>query len=665
MDGMQIIDRSWYHNTIEEFAKSPNESIMGQLCYRSSFPPLDSQKHAWEQELYMLKTALWDLDGRIYLEFTIPRMGKRVDAIVLINGILMVIEFKVESEVYSSRDIDQVVDYAVDMKYFHEGSHSLSTIPILVATHAKEQPLGLTPHDRIQGLYRPVMANSWNLLHIVRSILALAKPASIEADDWEHSRYCPTPTIIEAARSLYQGHNVAEISRNDAGAKNLSATTDCIIDVIDLACAERKKAICFVTGVPGAGKTLVGLNIATKYNDSKSNLHSIFLSGNGPLVAILREALARDHVVREKQMERKITKKAALSRVQAFIQNVHHFRDECLKDRTRPPVDHVVLFDEAQRAWNLHQTSKFMKNKKGVHEFEQSEPEYLISCMDRRQDWAVIVCLVGGGQEINTGEAGISEWITALMKDQYHAWEVYVSPELIDKEYGAGKPLTMLEQRSRVHFCEDLHLNVSMRSFRAEKVSGFVKHLLDCQQEKAREELQMIQMNYPIAVTRDINKAKRWLRDKANGSERYGIIVSSQAYRLKPYAMDVRYQVDPVTWFLEGKEHVRSSYYLEDIATEFQVQGLELDWTCIAWDGDLRFCDNRWAHFSFKGSRWENVNKHERRIYQINAYRVLLTRARQGMILFVPEGDMDDPTRLPQFYNETYNYLVSMGLVEV
>jgi len=281
--------------------------------------------------------------------------------------------------------------------------------------------------------------------------------------------------------------------------------------------------------------------------------------------------------------------------------------------------------------------------------------------MDRHQDWAVIVCLVGGGQEINTGEAGISEWIESVNRT-FPEWQVYVSDRLTDSEYAAGHALQLLEKHKTVIFNKDLHLAVSMRSFRAEKVSLFVKNLLDMNIDEAKENYQAINEKYPIVLTRDVAKAKQWLKEKARGTERYGMVVSSQAIRLKPYAIDVKSPMDPIHWFLDGKEDIRSSYYLEDVATEFQVQGLELDWACVTWDGDFRYSPSGWQCFSFVGSRWNNINKEERKLYLKNAYRVLLTRARQGMVIVVPEGDEEDGTRKKEYYDETWEYLRKIGI---
>ncbi|HEX6173648.1 MAG TPA: DUF2075 domain-containing protein, partial [Candidatus Binatia bacterium] len=436
-----------------------------------------------------------------------------------------------------------------------------------------------------------------------------------------------------------------------------------IEELVDEAQAQRLKVICFVTGVPGAGKTLVGLNIATRRRDMDQPTHAVFLSGNGPLVAVLREALTRDEVARQKSYGIPVRKGKVAESVKAFIQNVHNFRDDALFDSV-PPAERVVIFDEAQRAWNLRQTASFMRRKKNRPGFSDSEPEFLISCMDRHTDWAVIVCLVGGGQEIHTGEAGIDAWLEAV-NSRFPHWHMHISSKLSDTEYAAGKALDVIRHRQNTHFDDSLHLSVSMRSFRADNVSAFVKALLDCEKQPAREAFVRLAHRYPIAVTRDLSRAKQWIRAHARGTERFGLIASSKAQRLKPHAVDIRVEVNPVHWFLNGKEDTRSSYYLEDAATEFQVQGLELDWACVSWDGDLRFTGSGWSFHDFRGDRWCNIANVDNRRYLRNTYRVLLTRARQGMVIFVPPGDPSDPTRSSEFYDSTFNYLTELGVPEL
>lgn len=654
----------YYSDTIDLFEKKSTNEIIGQITNENQFDSNRNTNQSWRSQIEILKETLIDLQGELFFEFSIPRMGKRVDCLLIIQNIVFIIEFKVGEKEYLSSNLDQVWDYALDLKNFHKPSHSALLIPILVATEAKNENFQFLQTTHEDGLYKPLKANKKNLREILLNGIEFCKSSTTLIDqDYVKGSYSPTPTIIEAAVTMYKNHSVADITRSDADAKNLTTTTKSVSDIIEYAQNEKKKVICFVTGVPGAGKTLVGLDIATKHLDKEQNTHSIFLSGNGPLVAILQEALARDTVQRTKEIGEKITKAKAREGVKAFIQIIHHYRDAYLVDPTAP-FDHVAIFDEAQRAWNKEQTVNFMRRKKNQPDFAYSEPEYLVSCLDRHKDWAVIVCLVGGGQEINTGEAGISEWLYAI-KNSFPHWEVQISPNLTDSEYNAFDAIAEIEKDCKTIYDANLHLSVSMRSYRAENVALFIKQLLDLETQKASETLKLISDKYPIVITRNIESAKNWLKEKARGSERYGIVVSSQAYRLKPLAIDVRVETDPVHWFLGEKNDVRSSYYLEDVATEFQVQGLELDWACVTWDGDFRYSENEWKTFSFVGNKWQNINKEERKLYLKNAYRVLLTRARQGMVIVVPEGNIEDHTRQPEYYNSTYEYFKRIGLKEI
>jgi hypothetical protein len=647
---------------VRAFLDRESDAIVGAVNRSMASRIEGAQTSAWHSQVLVMKDVLSRLgmDGLIAFEFAVPRMGKRVDVLVVVGGAVFVLEFKVGERRFTSEAVRQVWDYALDMKNFHSSSHGVPVVPVLIATEAEAHPTdgGLVRRDA-DGTVRPIKATPASLAGVLRGVLE-ELGGTIELEAWASGTYRPTPTIVEAAVALYAGHRVEEISRREADAVNLTRTAATVDDVIREAREQGRKAICFVTGVPGAGKTLVGLNVATKYQDKNSALHSVFLSGNGPLVKVLREALARDRVARAAAAGNAERLGKARSEVGAFIQNVHHFRDQCIRDDPAAPAEHVAIFDEAQRAWNQEQTSKFMKQKKGIADFARSEPSFLISCMDRHRDWAAIVCLVGGGQEINTGEAGIEEWIEAV-RSEFPDWSVYMSPHLRDSEYAAGDAIKMLEGHAHVHTHESLHLGVSMRSFRAEHVSGWVKAALDMDREGAARAMEAVRSRYPIAVTRSLEHGRHWVREKAKGSERCGLVVSSQAQRLKPLAIDVRVDIDPVHWFLGPEDDVRSSNYLEDAATEFGVQGLELDWACVVWDGDFRYTSEGWQHWSFKGSKWQRVKQAERQKYLKNAYRVLLTRARQGMVIVVPEGDALDPTRRPEMYDETYEYLCGLG----
>nr|WP_321510264.1 DUF2075 domain-containing protein [uncultured Hyphomonas sp.] len=650
----RVIAPAYYQAPIDRFLNQSVDEILGQLTAAHGFALELMQRDAWKVQIELLQEELRELDhGEIFFEFAIPRMGKRADVVLLLDGTIFVLEFKVGASSFDRSAIDQVHDYALDLKNFHKGSHGLPIVPILIATRAPSvvSEKANWADDRVAA---PILSNGRELIPLLRG-LAPRSAGAVDPEAWIRSGYLPTPTIIEAAQALYQNHSVEEIARSDAGAQNLTATAECIRQIVADARANQKKAICFVTGVPGSGKTLAGLNIATESSHEDEEGRAVFLSGNGPLVIVLREALARDQVARLKAK-----KGDALREVSSFVQNIHHFRDEALRQET-PPPEHIVIFDEAQRAWTRDQASKFMQQKRGQADFDMSEPQFLISVMDRHADWAVIICLVGGGQEINTGEAGLAEWMSALQA-HYPDWEVHVSERLHDPDYGLEEHREGLLRSERVTWEEGLHLAVSMRSFRAEKLSEFVGHVLDNRPEEAQRVYAEIKDRYPIALTRDIDVAREWLRQHARGTERHGLIASSGAYRLRPEGINVRASIDPANWFLNGPDDVRSAYYLEEVATEFDVQGLELDWAGVCWDADLRYQEGGWSHHAFKGTRWQNVNSADRQLYLKNAYRVILTRARQGMVIYVPRGNADDPTRPPEFYDNIATYLARCGL---
>jgi len=654
------VRRSYYSAPFQQFLNDSDEHVLGALA-KSHHLSLDLlQTNAWRAQIQIFRRILGDGEltgGYLFFEFAIPRMGKRVDVILIYRGLVLVLEFKVGERDYPKHALDQVVDYGLDLKNFHAGSHGRPVVPILVCTEAERVSSEIVSQE--DGLYRPLLANSRNLAEIINGAADQVAEPEFDPKDWANSPYKPTPTIIEAAQALYRGHNVKEISRSDSGAINLSRTAAEIGGIIDRTKEEGSKSICFITGVPGSGKTLAGLNIANERHNADQAEHAVFLSGNGPLVSVLREALARDEVDHRKLKGEASTKKEALSRAQAFIQNIHHFRDDALAS-DKAPIERVVVFDEAQRAWTMKHTAKFMKDR-GIAEFTMSEPEFLISVMNRHEGYAVIVCIVGGGQEINTGEAGLPEWFNAL-GSKFSDWNVYVSDRLEDFEYTRGYELYKKLPEDQVTVSPNLHLAVSVRSYRAELVSDFVKQLLDGNVERAAELHLGFSEKYPIVLTRNLETARNWLRSKARGTERFGLVASSGALRLKPLGILIKGKIDPAVWFLKGQEDVRSSFYLEDAATEFDIQGLELDWTCIAWDGNFYRTNDNWNYRKFSGTRWQVIRDDLARIYLKNAYRVLLTRARQGMVIFVPEGSTDDPTRTTEYYDGTFDYLCLIGL---
>lgn len=659
------MNRAFYSANIGDFLIEDPHSVYGRI---STHYDLNNQaiqqKNAWTSQIKILKENLYGFDGKIYFEFVIPRMGKRVDNILIVGKCIFIIEFKIGTKIYDNYAIEQAFNYGLDMNNFHEGSHNKIIIPILVAEKA---PAIKNDYKKsFDNLYDTIYANANTLNQVIReSLLNFNSEENINIDYWENSIYKPTPTIIEAAIALFKKHKVEEISRNGAGEDNLSVTSNCISNIIDYSKKNNKKSICFITGVPGAGKTLAGLNIANLRSNYQDEEHAVFLSGNGPLVDVLREALARDKVKTAKEDGNPVKKEDVLSQVKSFIQNIHHFRDDSIKD-LKAPIEKVTIFDEAQRAWTKEQASKFMKRNKGNYNFDKSEPEFLIEVMDRHKDWCTIVCLIGGGQEINTGEAGLEEWIRPFA-EKFDDWNIYYSSEIIDdKNYIKDQnALTILKGRNAVQKSE-LHLSVCLRSFRSAQLSGFIQEIINNNPSEARNIYKnFIEKNYPIKITRNLDTAREWLREKVTGFERSGIIASSGAIRLRPFGLNVKAKIKAPVWFLNDKDDIRSSFFLEEVATEFDVQGLELDWTCLAWDGDFYYHNNEWNYRKFKGTKWQNIANADIANYLINSYRVLLTRARQGMIIYIPYGNSEDITRPYYMYDGTFKFFESIGIEEI
>ncbi len=686
--------RYYYSRSISDFLNQEPEEIVGLLTLASPHKVDNETKGSWLDEISVMKSFLHEYSGRgsLFFEYSIPRMGRRVDVILLIDGFVFVLEFKTGTEQINYREaVIQAWDYALDLKNFQEGSIDRFLFPIAVFKRlpTTKRQEDLIPYE--DGVFYPLLTDYVRLSDRIASALtALHQPTQTflfnSDESWANSGYSPTPTIIEAATALYSQHTVKDITRHDG---DIDKTIQRISEIINDCEQTKKKAICFITGVPGAGKTLVGLQSAI--NEFNNGRKAVYLSGNFPLVEVLKEALARDYIKRNKKARKhdnsiaKVTKDEARSKVKAFIQMIHHFEDNYLvgtkivdgdivkepeffvshSNKSYVPAENVAIFDEAQRSWTHAEIARFMADKKRIKGFPYSEPKFLISIMNRQPDWGVVICLVGGGQEINKGEAGLKEWIDAL-STTFTGWHVYVSNRLTGKEYLDGHVLDMLTHKERIHDEPDLHLSVSMRSYRAEKVSLFVHQLLDLKPQEASDTLKELD-KYPIVLTRSLEKAKQWLRDHNRGSERCGLLASAKAERLKAISVNVRYQPNFINWFLEDDTDIRSSNRLEDTLTEFKVQGLEIDWAGVIWDIDMPLEDDgQWHHYYLHGgSKWHRINKAINQEYQLNAYRVLLTRARQGMVIVVPEGDSSDSTRKPELYDSTYRYLRSVGIKSI
>jgi len=641
--------RRWgYGASVQEFLFAPENAVLGALTAASSFDPTISQINAWQASIANLREQLVGFSGHVFFEFTIPRLGSRADVVLLKDGIIFILEYKVGSDQFLTADLDQAHGYALDLKNFHERSHDRLIVPILVSTEAKNLPVKV--QFASDGVADPIRSNGSNIHSIISEALTNGHGPTLEAVKWAEGRYKPTPTIIEAAQALYRNHSVDEITRNEAGAENLSATAGYVNKVIESAKSSNRKAICFITGVPGSGKTLAGLNIANLRTKAAEDEHAVFLSGNGPLVKVLRAALERD--ARSYQSKNNTTRS-----ITQFVQNIHHFRDDNL-DKNTPPIEKVVIFDEAQRAWNHEQTEKFMKKRSGL-DFSMSEPEYLISVMDRHPDWCVVICLVGNGQEINTGEAGIAEWLRAITRD-YDNWDVHVS-EYMHARFDA---LNISAEPNRFKTEPSLHLATSIRSFRSERLADYIDLVLDGRPNEAADLCRHLD-KFEIVLTRNINSAREWIRRKRRATERSGLVAFSSAIRLKAEGVFVKNEIEPENWFLNSRDDIRSSDYLEDCVTEFDVQGLELDWTCVCVDANIRIDGSILTPMLFRGTKWQQVRDEDRKKYILNAHRVLLTRARQGMVIFIPPGSSEDHTRDPRWYEDIYQYLKSCGVPDL
>ena len=705
-------NRCLFHSGFKEFIEADQFSILGRIHDAFHGQALTTTDEAWLGEIQLLQQALspWKNDeAEIIFEYDIPRLGKRIDVVLLLRGLIFCLEFKVGQKDALQSDVEQVMDYALDLKNFHRYSHDHIIVPILIPTNHKSTSSTFTPSIYNDFIFNPLITGATGLQDLIQKVLLHANANTAGTiKDWIISPYTPTPTIIEAARSLYENHSVENIIRHEADNVTTDATIANVLEVINRSKRNREKSICFVTGVPGAGKTLVGLDVAVKQSyqaDGTFNVDdgAVYLSGNGPLVAVLTEALARDNYAKSKEKGEDKRLSDSRREVSKFIQIIHRYRDNMLAKIKDPiingnleidpdkavklqqsgygEVEHVAIFDEAQRAWTHERIANYLKrggtygNKLKVNNFPMSEAAFLIWSLDRREDWATIVCLIGGGQEINTGEAGISEWIAAL-NDRFPHWKVYISDKLTEPEYAEGKVNELLEHNHNVIFSDKLHLGVSLRSFRAERLSAFVHAMLSFNPDAKALYTNVVSHGYPIVLTRSMDKARDWLRKQARGTQQTGILISKVSARFKPLAVHVLPQSEDnaVHWFLEDKTDVRSSNYLEEAATEIQVQGLEVDFACVLWDADMR-CDNgKWTFWKFNGkTQWIPEKNNETQKYMLNAYRVLLTRARQGIIICVPEGNdkttpegfPEDHTRLPSYYNSTYNYFKQIGITEI
>lgn len=654
-----MTSRAGYFAFVLQFLKESDASILGKLTQHLAslgFDTSSAQVRVWVGILPLIKTSLSALIERmpataswsIALEFLIPRRGGRIDVLLIADEFLFVMEWK--STLGGDNAIRQVVDYALELQDFHEGSRNRTLYPVLVI---QEGDLISTATGQMLTPWTssPIETNARHLTDALIEVTS-GRPClagtTHGASKWIDGEYCPTPTIIEAARSLYGGHSVVEIGTTRAGEQQLRSTRAAIDSAVGWARENNQNTIIFVTGIPGAGKTLAGLDLAHGY----PNEHAAFFSGNGPLVRVLVEALARDRSVNRNEP-------IAASRREAstFIRNIHTWLDEYLnRNQSGIPYERIVVFDEAQRAWNReHSYRKFQR--------ASSEPSSILGVMSRRPDWAVVVALVGNGQEINTGEAGLREWGRAL-QEEFRTWTIFVPPGFVSGDQQSRLfDVVPSFLTTQIHEDPRLFLSTSQRSFRASMLTNWVECVLAGKSNDASDIALKIP-DYPLFLTRDLDVARSWLRVRALGRRSKGLIASSGARRLKALGLDVTAELDEVLWFLSPAGDVRSCEFLETPATEFGIQGLELDWMGVVWGADFRYSGESWEVRRFVGTEWQQVKDPERRRFALNKYRVLLTRAREGMVVCVPLGDTSgkDRTRSPTFYDGTYQYLLDCGM---
>jgi hypothetical protein len=650
--------------------------VIGELSdgnARFGFPQLDrEQSEAWRQEVAALQQQLSQLCTEmpaasawgLLLEFPIPRRQRRIDAVLLAVELVFVLEFKSGGD-DSSSAMRQVEDYALDLAYFHAPSRHCTILPVLIASDLHfDQPE--PTRQKVKAVMRVATQDLASCLCSTFQANHNSGEQQISLDTWNEGAYEPVPTVLEAAMALYGRMSVKEITRSHAGIHNLTKTTDFVLRTVIGAQRNCQKVICFITGIPGAGKTLAGLNLVHNpeiYQDGRPA--SVFMSGNGPLVDILREALALDYAQRTHT-----AKGNARKDVKTFVQNIHHFtRDNLERPDTQPPYEHAIVFDEAQRAWNAERNRKKYKERSAA--WHISEPEMVLKVMDRHPDWAAVIALVGGGQEIHDGEAGLAEW-GGTLRAKYPHWHVIASPEALGGgESVAGQTLFGDGSHSN-HVTREavLHLDISIRSHQARDVATWVNRVLEGDATGASQLSQRF-ARFPILLSRDLLETKTWLLRNTRGHRRCGLVASSGAVRLRAYgietSMAIREAYSYPQWFLASRSDVRSSYQLETVATEFEIQGLELDLVGLCWGGDFTWDkqSSAWRHAEFKGDKWKHVTNRLRTVLIQNKYRVLMTRSREGLLIWVPRGSVDDPTRDISAMNDTAEYLIRCGAAPI
>jgi hypothetical protein len=612
---------------------------------------------AWEESLVLLRGALRVQQDAaswwLLLEYPMLRLGRRADAIILTPRAILVLEFKIGARAFLPADREQVEDYAIDLRDFHAGSQNHPIVPVLVATDAA-RPRVSTRDFPAPFVWNVVDANAATLPAMLCDLAASAPEPreTLNPHEWCAAPYRPVPTIVEAACMLYARHGVADIKAARAEAANLSVTTDAIVASIAQARAEARRVILFVNGIPGAGKTLCGLNAAFGL---EAAARATFLTGNPTLVHVLREALARDSIAQGAD------RRAARQKMEGVIQALPRFRDHYVAAPRECPAEDIVVIDEAQRCWSA--AHAIAKTRDRPVRLALSEPAHLLEIMSRQAGFAAMICLIGGGQEIHDGEGGLAEWGDALRG--LGGWRVLAAPDILANR-DARQRLGALPD---MHVVPELHLLMSVRQIRFSAASAWVDHVLAGDSDAASSVAGEAPGELPYRLTRSLPAMRAWLHAAARGHRRAGLLASSGAKRLRAEGLGAELpHMDAKAvahWFLDRfPADTRASNSLEQLATEFSCQGLELDYCGLCWDGDLIRVAGQaaWRVRRFRGTDWTRVSGAEAIANQLNTYRVLLTRARYETVIFLPEGCARDRTRDPAIYDEIATFLKRCGV---
>lgn len=665
---------AYYRATIQEFLTEAPQNVLGTLqkAYAADgFLSLyTKQTQAWATVIPLLKAQFELLiqtqpaakTWSVILEYPLYRLRKRIDIVVLAGAQIAVIECKVGSKEFLTQDRRQVEEYALDLRDFHEASNSRRLVPVLWSTLAFELPSEYgeyaSSHDQVAPT---VLVGTHGLAAQLSKLHDSGSSPLLVAEAWDRSAYRPVPNIIEAATSIFSGHDVRAIANYDAD--NLHIASARLVALIQEAKERKKRYMLFLSGVPGAGKTLAGLHVV--HNAISSGIEQegdiVYLSGNTPLVVVLREALALNEYERNRSARKLDDVRRS---VRTRIQHINDFLQQgIVGDSARPPHEHVIVFDEAQRAWD---------EKQGLEKFQRtaSEPELIVELMERHKDWCVCICLVGGGQEINSGEKGVLGWGEALRKlssERQAQWSVFAPPHVLTGGVSAGAfSLGELPPLISTHEEDTLQLSVSIRSYRSPKLSQWVNEVLAGDSDAARATASELGA-YPLYITRSLPQAKQWLKEQAKGQRRYGLLASSGARRLRADGIGTLLHAtagaEIAHWYLNEQGDIRSSFALEVPANEYTCQGLELDFTCLCWGGDFLWGEDEqgWQHARLSGNSWQKQRTPTAQQFLQNSYRVLLTRAREGMVLWIPNGDDNDHTRPTEPLDATARFLVRCG----